>query len=83
MASGLTLAGGAVVAAAEGRFPPSGPVLAATKPTGARAWRSNAAIASARSWSSSSSLVIASPSWARCCWLRAIAWDAMKLTSVL
>lgn len=67
-----------------GLFPPSGPELAATKPCGARAWRSSAAIASAfcadASSSSSSSL---SPLRVGGCWLRAMAWEAMKLTSVL
>lgn len=78
IASGFASAAGAAGPAGEGRLPPSGPVLAATKPTGARAWRSMAAMASARPVSSSP----ACSSSGRC-WLRAIACDAMKLTSVL
>lgn len=72
-----------------GRLPPSGPELAATKPTGARAWRSSAAIASASCIAPSSSSASPLTSWPAscccrcCCWLRCRAWDAMKLTSVL
>lgn len=82
IASGLA-AGGAAGASVGGRLPPSGPVLAATNPTGARAWRSKRDMASVR---------LSSPSWlasttscacAESCWLREMAWEAMKLTSVL
>lgn len=68
------------------RLPPSGPVDAATKPCGARACRSRAAMASAFCCEASPLPFVASssrPSVSAGIWLRAIAWEAMKLTSVL
>lgn len=53
-----------------GRLPPSGPELAATKPTGARAWRSSAAMASASCSApspSSASPLISWPASCSCC----------------
>jgi hypothetical protein len=73
IASGLT--GAAAFSASF--FPPSGPVLAATNPVGARAALSSAAIAS-----TSPSSAAPSADSAACC-PRATACAAMKLTSVL
>lgn len=62
-------------------LPPSGPLLAGTKPSGARACRSSAAIAS--TWLLSVVPFTPLSGLSGCCCVLASACDAMKLTSVL
>ena len=79
--SSRSIASGFAAVSSAGLILPASPVLAATKPAGARACRSRAAIASSPASDASSSV------WAPLplpfCWPRATAWEAMKLTSVL
>ena len=65
-----------------GLLPPSGPAEAATKPTGALACLSSAAMASILAGSMSEACSPASMPSCAACW-RAMACEAMKLTSVL
>ena len=83
------MASGIAAVSSAGAMLPFRPVEAATKPAGARAWRSRAAMASSPAAEASSSSGWARESWApfapfaALAALRATACEAMKLTSVL